>query len=118
MIVPHQFAIALLHNLHAGAALQQHPDKLVIQNKNDRDQQVGIMIEIDHAGNAEIARQLEAAIHQTMLLRPEVTIQVTFSEVDVMIPEVSEFLAQAVVETQKGLREWTNATAENIRMWY
>ena len=35
-----------------------------------------------------------------------------------MIPEVSEFLAQAVVETQKGLREWTNATAENIRMWY
>ena len=100
------------------AALQQHPDKLVIQNKNDRDQQVGILIEIDHAGNAEIGRQLEAAIHQTMMLRPEVTIQVTFSEVDVMIPEVSEFLAQAVVETQKGLREWTNATAENIRMWY
>ena len=24
----------------------------------------------------------------------------------------------AVVETQRGLREWTNATAENIRMWY
>ena len=50
------------------AALQQHPDKLVIENKNDREQEEGIRLDIDHVGNNEVARQLEAAIHQTMML--------------------------------------------------
>lgn len=100
------------------AALQQHPDKLVIENKNDREQEEGIRLDIDHVGNNEVARQLEAAIHQTMMLQPNVTIKVVFTENDVMIPDVSEYLADAVVDTQKGLREWTNAAAESISMWY
>jgi hypothetical protein len=100
------------------AALQQHPDKLVIENKNDREQEEGIRLDIDHVGNNEVARQLEAAIHQTMMLQPNVTIKVVFTENDVMLPDVSEFLADAVIDTQKGLREWTNATADSISMWY
>lgn len=100
------------------AALQQHPDKLVIENKNDREQEEGIRLDIDYVGNNEVARQLEAAIHQTMMLQPNVTIKVVFTENDVMLPDVSEFLADAVIDTQKGLREWTNATADSISMWY
>ena len=95
-----------------------HPDKLIIENRTNPHQEEGILLEIDHPGNAEIARQLEAAIHQTMMLRPNVTIKVVFSEVDVMIPDATEYLADAVVQSQKGLRDWTNAVSDQIQMYY
>lgn len=101
-----------------GVAIGHHPEKLIIENCTNPHQEEGILLEIDHPGNAEIARQLEAAIHQTMMLRPNVTIKVMFSEIDVMIPDATEYLTMAVMQSQKGLRNWGNAVSDQIQMCY